>query len=275
MVEEARKLIEIADGMGPSVKKKVDLLKRILNENIEEKNDKVQKKKDKVKDRLVSVVDEDARHGAKSDKKKFTGYKVNSMMSEDGFVTNINATPGNGYDGDVLVSLVDEKIANSSKPKKVVGDGHYGSGDNRHDMSVTRGITLVAPIRKDFNPTGLFTQEKFMIEETGVTCPAGSRTMIFNDDKKSGNRTFLFKDVVCKNCELKKRCTKQDRRTISIGKHYELIKEAKEYNKTKEYKEDLKGRAKIEPKQGEMKRFHGLTRAKFWGLPKLSNSAKV
>jgi len=93
-------LIEKADGMGPSVEQKVNLLKRILNENVEEKNDKIQKKKDKVKDRLVSVVDEDARHGAKSDKKKFTGYKVNSMMSDDGFVTNINATPGNSYDGD-------------------------------------------------------------------------------------------------------------------------------------------------------------------------------
>jgi len=93
--------------------------------------------------------------------------------------------------------------------------------------------------------------------------------------EKSGKRTFFFKDVVCKNCELKKRCTKQDRRTIIIGKHYELIEEAKGYNKTKEYKNDMKGRAKIEPKQGEMKRFHGLTRAKFLGLPKLNIQAII
>src|SRR5674536_379232 len=52
------------------------------------------KKKDKTKDRLVSIVDKDVRHGAKSDEKKFTGYKVNSIMSEDGFIKNINATPG-------------------------------------------------------------------------------------------------------------------------------------------------------------------------------------
>ena len=275
VVEEARKLIEIADGMGPSVEEKVNLLKRILNENIEVKNDKIQKKKDKVKVRLVSVVDEDARHGAKSDKKKFTGYKVNSMMSEDGFITNINATPGNGYDGDVLVPLVDEKIANSSKPKKIVGDSHYGSEDNRHEISVTRGITLVAPFREDFNPTGLFTQKEFIIEDTCVTCPAGSRTMDFNYNVKSGKKTFFFEKKVCKNCVLKKRCTKQDRRTITIGEHYELVKEAKEYNKTKEYKEDMKGRSKIEPKQGEMKRFQGMARAKLWGLSKLNIQATI
>lgn len=275
VVGEARKLIEKADGMGPSVEEKVNLLKRILNENVEVKNDKIQKKKDKVKDRLVSVVDEDARHGAKSDKKKFTGYKVNSMMSDDGFVTNINATSGNGYDGDVLVPIVDEKIANSSKPKKIVGDGHYGSGDNRHEMSVVRGITLVAPIKEDFNPTGLFTQKKFIIEETGVTCPAGSRTMIFNYNEESGKKTFFFKKKVCKNCVLRKQCTTQDRRTIAIGKHYDLVKKAKEYNKTKEYKEDMKGRSQIEPKQGEMKRFHGMARAKFWGLTKLNIQAII
>ncbi|MHA1482609.1 MAG: hypothetical protein ACTSQA_04125 [Candidatus Heimdallarchaeaceae archaeon] len=70
-MEEARKLNEKAEGLSPSVEEKVELLKRILNENIEEKDGKVQKRKDKVKDKIVSPVDEDARHGAKSDKKKF------------------------------------------------------------------------------------------------------------------------------------------------------------------------------------------------------------
>jgi transposase len=36
------------------------------------------------------------------------------MKSEDGFVTNVIATPGNTYDGNILLPLVDEKIANSS-----------------------------------------------------------------------------------------------------------------------------------------------------------------
>jgi transposase len=36
-------------------------------------------------------VDKDARHGVKSDAKTFTGYKGNTMKSEDGFVTNIKS----------------------------------------------------------------------------------------------------------------------------------------------------------------------------------------
>ena len=68
-------------------------------------------------------------------KKTFTGYKANSMKSEDGFVTNIITTPGNTYDGDILLPLVDEKAANSSKPKKVAGDTHHGSAENRYQNS--------------------------------------------------------------------------------------------------------------------------------------------
>ena len=40
-------------------------------------------------------MDKDARHGAKSDSKPFTGYKANIMKSDDGFVTNIIGTGGN------------------------------------------------------------------------------------------------------------------------------------------------------------------------------------
>ncbi|MHA1482610.1 MAG: hypothetical protein ACTSQA_04130 [Candidatus Heimdallarchaeaceae archaeon] len=154
------------------------------------------------------------------------------MMSDDGFVTNITTTAGNSYDGDVLILLVEEKIENSWKPEKIDGDTHYGSADNRYEMS-KREITLVAPFREDFNPTGLFTQEEFNIENDAVTCLVGCRTMISHYDEKSGSTTFFFKKEVCQDCSLKEQCTKQDGRTITIGKHYELVKEAKEYNKTK------------------------------------------
>jgi len=270
VVEEARAIRNKAGKLeSPSVKQKIELLNQILNENVEEKNGEVQKKKEHVEDKLVSLVDKDARHGAKSDAKTFTGYKGNTMKSEDGFVTNIIGTGGNTYDGNILVPLVDEKIENSSKPPKIAGDTHYGSAENRFQMS-TRGITIVAPLKEDFNPTGLISQEKFVLDKTGVTCPAGNRTMISNHNEKDGTITFYFKKEICQQCVLKDQCTKQDRRTITIGKHHELIKEAKEYNKTQDFKDDMRERAHIEPKHAEMKRFHGMARARYWGLPKVN-----
>ena len=37
----------------------------------------------------------------------------------------------------------------------------------------------------------------------------------------------------------------------------------------------MKQRANIEPKQGEMKRYHGLERAKYWGLLKMNIQATI
>jgi len=270
VVEEARAIRSKAERLeSPSVKQKIDQLNQILNENIEEKDDKIQKKKEHVENKLVSLVDKDARHGAKSDSKPFTGYKGNIMKSDDGFVTNIIGTGGNTYDGNILVPLVDEKTENTSKPPKIAGDTHYGSAENRYQMSL-RGITIVAPIKEDFNPTGLLSQEKFVLDKTGVTCPAGNRTMISNYNEKEGTTIFYFKKEICKQCSLKDKCTKQEGRTITLGKYHELVMEAKEYNKTQAFKDDMKERAHIEPKNAEMKRFHGMARARYWGLPKVN-----
>lgn len=49
----------------------------------------------------------------------------------------------------------------------------------------------------------------------------------------------------------------------------EIMIEAWSYNHTQEYKEHLRIRAHIEPKQGEMKNFHGMKRARFRGLEKM------
>jgi transposase len=194
VVEEARTIRNKAEVLeSPSVKQKIEQLNRILNENVEEKNGEVQKKKEHVEDKLVSLVDKDARHGAKSNAKTFTGYKGNVMKSEDGFTTNIIGTSGNTYDGDILVPLVDEKTENSSKPPKIAGDSHYGSAENRYQMSL-RGITIVAPIKEDFNPTGLLPQERFVLDKTGVVCPAGNRTMISNHNEKNGTTTLTLSD---------------------------------------------------------------------------------
>ena len=270
VVEEARAIRDKAEKLeSSSVKQKIEQLNQILNENIEEKNGKVQKKKEHVKDKLVSLVDKDARHGAKSDSKPFTGYKANITKSDDGFVTNIIGTAGNTYDGDVLLPLVDEMTENRSKPLKMRGDTHYGGAENRFQM-LGRGITVVAPIQKGLNPTGLLSQDKFILEKTGVTCPAGNRTMISNYNEKEGTTTFYFKKEVCSQCSLKDQCTKQEGRTITIGKHHDLMMKAKEYNKTQDFKDDMKERAHIEPKNAEMKRFNGMARARYWGLPKVN-----
>jgi len=113
-------------------------------------------------------------------------------MVPQNIIALMKITPGNTYDGDILLPLVDEKTANGFKPEKVAGDTHYGSAENRFQM-LQRGITLVAPLKEDSNPAGLFSQQKFNLDETGISCPAGNRTMISNFSEKEWTKTFYFK----------------------------------------------------------------------------------
>lgn len=277
IVNEAKIVIHKTQNSDGIVKEKVETLKRIIGENIqgegEGNEDNISRKKGQVKDRIVNPVDIDARHGAKSDKKKFVGYKVNSTMSEDRFITNINATRGNSYDGDSLLPLIDKGVDNGQVINKVVADGAYGSASNRVGM-LKRNAVLIAPVSKETNTAGdYYPQSMFKIDSSGVTCPAGNRTMISYYDKKNGKLLYHFKKSDCGDCSCKSKCTKLDHRTITVNKHYSVLQEAKRYSISHEFKDEMKMRARIEPKQGEMKRFHGLKRAKFWGIDKLNIQA--
>jgi transposase len=140
--EEVRrkKLVEVvADGRivldavkdikDPVLDKQVQILQRILQEQTAEDRDKNPKERrypDKPRDQLVSPVDPDARFGAKSDKKRFVGYKANVSETLGRFITNIRAMPGNRPDGETMVALVQEQQRYELTPDK--GRRHPGGG---------------------------------------------------------------------------------------------------------------------------------------------------
>ena len=146
LVKEAKNVIQKTERFDGPVKEKVEVLKRILGKNIPEDEGNICRRKGQAKDRIVNPVDPDARYGAKSDDKKFVGYKVNSTMSEDRFITNINATCGNSYDGDVLLPLIDKGLTNDQIISKEVADGAYGSATNRFELFIISKKVIVKTV---------------------------------------------------------------------------------------------------------------------------------
>ena len=227
-------------------------------------------RKEKEKDRIVSTVDRDVRWGAKSDEKIFHGYKAHSTMTDGGFVTNIEVTAGNVTDETMAVPLAkDQKEQHDLKPEKMRGDGAYGTIGNRKEFE-EMGIQLVAPEKTSHNKSE-FPKKRFKFDEENwcVTCPAGKKTTKSYYNKAARSNIFHFDKNQCGPCTNKKKCTKGPFRTVSIHEDLAIQKEAMEYNATGEYKEDMKIRAHIEPKQAEMKRFHGLKRAIYRGLERV------
>ena len=235
---------------------------------------KYTKRKSKGKDRLVSTVDKDVRWGAKTDEKIFAGYKAHSTMTDDGFVTNIEVTRGNVSDDSMAVRMTKhQKERHGLKPNKMRGDGIYGTIDNRKAFN-GMGIQLVAPENTSHNK-GQFPRNKFKldIENNCLTCPAEKVTTKHYTKENTKNISYYFSVFQCRPCHLKKQCTKSLFRSVYFHEDMVIQEEAIKYNSTKDYKDDMKMRSHIEPKQAEMKRFHRLSRAIYRGLDRVNIQA--
>jgi transposase len=253
-------------------------LKNILKDYIEDvenkENSDVKERIKKGKDRIVSIIDKDARWGAKSDNKVFCGYKAHSTQTDRQIITDIKVTPGNLNDDKELPSNLNRQKEKGLSPKKIRGDGIYGTIDNRK-ISKELGTKLVAPVRTTHNSGRYFPKEEFNFDEDNniVMCPAGRTTAICYWNKKTQSWVYHFKKENCEQCGLKVNCTSRSYRTISISKDYAIQQEAAKYSNTSDYKEDMRIRSHIEPKQAEMKRFHGLARATYRGLNRVNVQA--
>jgi transposase len=257
--------------------RQVELLKRILREHVTEDNDgnpKERVRKEKPPDLMVSPVDPDARFGAKSKTKKFHGYKANITETvKSRFITSVQATPGNRRDGSVTVQSIMEQKPHGIRPAKLIGDTAYSDGAYRKALK-EQGTELVAPQRTK-SPRTLAVLPKSMFiydaEKEIVTCPAGETTRSYFMETSKKARVYHFPMTKCGPCDLKPQCTnaKEGRRTIRISDSHAELMAAEVYSRTDQFKADMKLRQAVEGKISEMKRYHGLRRARYRGLNKM------
>lgn len=180
LVQGARRLLSYLEKSGderhPQLVGPVSQLKRILYENTEEKESGRGKRKETVieeregsmPDRLVSTVDPDARHGRKSETKKFVGYKAQILENEKGLILDIYGMLGNRHDTWDVFSMVTDVAANGMPPRYVVGDKAYAQ-DPLGPALWQRGIQMVTP----FCSFGVslktsFYQEKVIFNQTAL-----------------------------------------------------------------------------------------------------------
>ena len=280
LVSDVREVLSHVDvneeDIDTQLKSTASLLARIVSQDIEEdKKGNPKIKKGVAKDRVISTTDPEMRHGRKSRSGKFNGYKTHVTKDADSdIITNIDVSPGNCPDGDMAEPLIKEaKEEFGVTTRSVTGDGAYGSGKMRKNMSDEK-IELIskAPVLKD---TGKLNKEEFDIDvkEERVVCPEGKvAEKCYKSKNAEGEvaKTFVFSKEVCNACPRKGECTnaKNTGRTISVGPYEEYLQKARKIQKTKRFKEIYnKIRPPIERKIGELI-FHGLRKTRYKGKRK-------
>jgi transposase len=280
VVEDARAVLRETRAVGDrDIRRKKDMLRRILQENLEKDEDgdvKERIRKEKPRDLLISPIDPDARAGRKSATKKFIGYKANVTETVDSrFITNIVAMPGNRHDGRTAVEAITEQKELGLVPEKVIGDTAYGEGLIRKELK-EHGSEMVAPLCTVRSPHARLVYPKSMFKydekKKTLTCPQGIMTRESFRDYQKDITIYHFPLSKCSKCPVRSECTKSadGRRTVGISAVNAELREAELYNSTKQFKEDMKLRPPIEGKLSELTRYHGLRRARYRGLNKVA-----
>ncbi len=154
-------------------------------------------------DRVVSTVDEDARHTRKSPENRRDGYRAHvAAEPETGIIPDEALTKAAGTDNSD--PAVAEKFLDAEDDaREWYGDSAYGTGDLRGAIDDTDGHEAVIKPKPLQPPVeGGFTVDDFTVDEQAGTvgCPAGHTRPI------SKTRVATF-GALCRDCPLRQRCT--------------------------------------------------------------------
>jgi len=260
----------------PEVRKEMEILGRILEERKDECFDeagKKQKKEDEAKivGKMINPSDPDASWGAKSDKKFFAGYKAEVNTDHKyGLITEIEVNKAGHPEEKSAAPLLEQQKENLGiVPLHFTADAKYDFGNTRTELRALGIPNLYIPLVPAKNKEGGLVWDNFYFECGHLFCPAGyPAERRFNDERRLGFE-FKFNAAVCRTCELRSECTSAEYGRSVFVSHTQLERQsAISFNTTEEYEIMYKEQHwKVEPKNADLKRYNGLRRARYRGLP--------
>jgi Transposase DDE domain/Transposase domain (DUF772) len=249
------------------------------------------------KDRVISTVDPDARHGHKSAAHGFDGYKGHIGIDPDSeIITATTVTAGNAGDAEPAEDLLAEDIPthdsassgederdgdsahhvlddNHDDPLAVYGDAAYGAGSLLARLEQA-GASIHTKVASPVAPGGRFTKDAFTIDlQAGTaTCP-GEVTITLRQTQHQRHAAVAKFGDACTGCPLAAQCTTSPAgRTITISPYEAELTRARTAQADPDWKTDYKAtRPKVERKIGHlMRRRHGGRRARVRGQTKVA-----
>lgn len=212
-----------------SVAEAASLLRELIGQDFEVDEDDVPRLRcGTAKDRILSVHDPEMRHGRKSERQRFDGYKLHAAAAiEAPLLTAIDVSPGCDYDGKLAPALVDQQ-PEQLRPRRLLGDSAYGDSETREQLEA-REVEVLAPVPEP-PEQGCTHKREFEIDlkRGTVTCPAGHTALIPERAQASGERVVRFGTAFCRACPLQPRCAPRGFRTIRLARREDLLQAGRE-----------------------------------------------
>lgn len=302
LAKDAQALLVALDGrqLPVALAQAAALLAAVVGQDLDEGDDGCFRIARRVaKDRIISTVDPEARHGHKTSAHRFDGYKGHVAIDPDSeIVTATTVTAGNCGDAAAAAELLKQDLPEppvagarcegqeakeaspdppaadgasaDQEPLTVYGDAAYGAGEV---LSLLEGAGAESrcKVQPPVAPDGRFAKDAFTIdlEMATVTCPAGVTVSL---SPHTGGSIARFGDA-CATCPLAERCTTaKTGRTISVGPYEAQLTEARSQQAAPAWQADYRAtRPKVERKIGHlMRRRHGGRWARMRGQLKVA-----
>jgi IS5 family transposase len=228
-----------------------------------------------------SLVDKDARVGHKTKTDNFFGYKAELIMTTDErIITSAGVHSGEYMDGRDFDELFDHTLKSGAIVKELYGDKAYFRKGILERIK-NAGIDAYIPVS---GSSYKIDEEKFSYNKDSDQwfCFMGNHTVskkrVTYKQKDKAYDRYTFDASACASCDKRLECMgaqKRKSRLLDVSLSTPLLYEYSQKNKTPEFKEKYKSRASIEWKNGEMKRFHSMAKARGFGLESVTTQIKL
>jgi len=215
-VNRAREIIYFLESQNYT-SEELDLLKQILNENVDANDKLIQTEKS-----IKTLVDKEAKLGHKTKEELIFGYKNHATVTEEGIVTAVEVTSAAEKDDKQTEKIIQKQEEVSLKPDIMDADAGYGYIETYKAAKMKR-VELNAPFR------GLDEKELSMYEleydkdSNTITC---LNNISVQGTGKDGLK-FEFPIRMCrKYCPKKSHCPLHPSKRIKLHPDHKIAREA-------------------------------------------------
>ena len=251
----------------PRLKKQVDTLDQICSQNLEPgpRDGGVRVREGVAPDRRVSIEDPEMRHGRKSKKKLFNGYKRHIAADVDhGLILACAVTPANRPEVEATPLLKADIDRQGLTITELDIDRAYINSTLVDEVLGRRGNVNCKPWNSPNGkmfPKAAFTQN---MRDLTITCPAGQ-----TESFELGS-VVEFNPDLCDCCPLRAKCTTAEEgngRTVTIAENEPLQQRLRKLQSSPAGRKKLRVRTGVEHHLAHMSQRQG-KRARYKGVRK-------
>lgn len=228
-------------------------------------------------DKVLSTVDSEARRGWHH--QFFDGFLLDALLDADsGLFTAVSLLAANADEAANATPLIaHEEQVHGNNIEAMSIDAIGFRGDLLEQWSDPQGLNLDVIVPPKAEPaTTVFAPEQFVLDPAGaaLTCPAGQTTHARQRNTNDTGWKYHFSGRQCRDCPLRAQCLQNPAsrhgRGVIKNDHEAAYRRARQKATTARYQEVRREHPLIERKLGELVRWHGARRARYWGRAKVS-----